>query len=53
MNGIAKTVKEMQNGKGVVDLIFNPVTCEFEEMPCGMVPAVGDVVNAVAKLGYA
>lgn len=53
MNTIAKTVKELQNGQGVVDLIFNPVTCEFEEMPSGMVPAVGDVVNAVARLGYA
>ena len=52
-NRIANTVKEMQNGSEIIDLVFNPVTGNFEEVPHGMVPAVGNVVTGISKLGFA
>lgn len=53
-SSVAKTVKKIQNkGAAVTDLVFNPVTGEFEEIPHGMVPAVGEVVTEMTKYGFA
>ena len=53
-SSIAKTVKKIQTkGSAVTDLVFNPVTGEFEEIPHGMVPAVGEVVTEMTKYGFA
>ncbi len=50
---IANAVREMQNGSEIIDLVFNPVTGNFEEVTRGMVPAVGNVVTAISRLGFA
>lgn len=52
-NRIAEAVKEVQKGSRIIDLVFNPVTGDFEEMPCGMVPAVGNVVTGISRIGFA
>ena len=52
-NRIAETVKKLQKGSSIVDLVFNPVTGDFEEIPSGMVPAVGNVVTGISRIGFA
>lgn len=52
-NRIAEAVKEVQKGSRIVDLVFNPVTGDFEEIPIGMVPAVGNVVTGISRIGFA
>jgi hypothetical protein len=52
-NGIAEAVKKLQKGSRIIDLVFNPVTGDFEEIPNGMVPAVGNVVTGISRIGFA
>ena len=52
-NRIAEAVKEVQKGSKIIDLVFNPVTGDFEEIPIGMVPAVGNVVTGISRIGFA
>ena len=50
---IAEAVKEVQKGSRIIDLVFNPVTGDFEEMPSGMIPVVGNVVTEISRIGFA
>lgn len=52
-NRIAEAVKKVQKGSSIIDLVFNPVTGDFEELPSGMVPAVGNVVTGISRIGFA
>lgn len=52
-NKIAEAVKKVQKGSRIIDLVFNPVTGDFEEIQSGMVPAVGNVVTAISRIGFA
>jgi hypothetical protein len=53
LDSIADTAKQIQNGTNpMTDLVFNPVTGEFEQRPRGT-SNDGDVVNEMAKTGFA
>lgn len=50
---IAQVAKDIQEGKNeFIDLVFNPVTGEFEQRPRGTA-GDGDVVVDMAKTGFA
>lgn len=52
-DSIADVAKKIQDGKNTMtDLVFNPVTGEFEQHPRGTAND-GDVVNEMAKTGFA
>ena len=52
-NSIAEVAKEIQDGTNpMTDLVFNPTTGEFEQRPRGTA-GDGDVVNEMAKTGFA
>lgn len=52
-DSIAETAKGIQDGTNpMTDLVFNPVTGEFEQRPRGTAND-GDVVNEMAKTGFA
>lgn len=52
-DSIADVAKNIQDGNNpMTDLVFNPVTGEFEQRPRGTA-SDGDVVNEMAKTGFA
>lgn len=53
LDSIADAAKQIQDGTNpMTDLVFNPVTGEFEQRPRGTAND-GDVVNEMAKTGFA
>ena len=52
-NKIAKVVKDTQSGNTITDLVFNPMTVEFEEAPMGITHGAGEVVTDMTKDGFA
>ena len=52
-DSIAEVAKNIQDGTNpMTDLVFNPVSGEFEQRPRGSAND-GDVVNEMAKDGFA
>ena len=53
LDSIADAAKKIQDGTNpMTDLVFNPVTGEFEQRLRGTAND-GDVVNEMAKIGFA
>lgn len=52
-NKIAKVVRDMQNGNTITDLVYNPVTGEFDEAPRGITHGAGEVVTDMTRDGFA
>jgi hypothetical protein len=52
-DSIAEVAKNIQDGANpMTDLVFNPISGEFEQRPRGSAND-GDVVNEMAKTGFA
>lgn len=50
---LGEGVKDMRQGRTMTDLVFDPVTGEFKQVPKGTQTGPGDVVTEMTRKGFA